>query len=151
MPSKTRYRRNDRCDGKTRKKAYAAPGYLTEGNEYSKLKKEVLDRILWRTRFGKSYGRVVRHTTELMNFCLILRQNQKFNSAEGRFIRECNLTRVSKKKVVVCSRRNTGFFLERMRKTTIVTEKIARSSSEIQTQQYLSKILRYFIHTSLPG
>jgi hypothetical protein len=41
---------------------------LTEGRGYWKLrgKKEVLDRSLWRTRFG--YGPVViRQTTELMN------------------------------------------------------------------------------------
>jgi hypothetical protein len=59
-----------------------------EEKEYCKLKKEVLDRILWRTSFGKGCGPVVRQTTELINLCLLLRQNQKFNSAEGRFIRE---------------------------------------------------------------
>ena len=48
----------------------------------------MLDRTLWRTRFGKGYGPVVIQPTELINLCLILRQNQKFNSAEGRFIRE---------------------------------------------------------------
>jgi hypothetical protein len=37
---------------------------------------------------GKGYGPVVGQTTELMNLCLILRQDQKFNSAKGRFIRE---------------------------------------------------------------
>jgi hypothetical protein len=31
---------------------------------YWKLKEEVLDRILWRTRFGRDYGPVVRQTTE---------------------------------------------------------------------------------------
>jgi hypothetical protein len=31
------------------------------------LKEEALDRTLWRTRFGKGYGPVVRQTTEWMN------------------------------------------------------------------------------------
>jgi hypothetical protein len=31
------------------------------------LKEEALDRILWRTRFGRGYGPVVRQTTEWMN------------------------------------------------------------------------------------
>jgi hypothetical protein len=29
-----------------------------------KLKEEALDRTLWRTRFGRSYGPVARQTTE---------------------------------------------------------------------------------------
>jgi hypothetical protein len=37
---------------------------------------------------GKGYGLVVSQTTKLINLCLILRQDQKFNSVEGRFIRE---------------------------------------------------------------
>jgi hypothetical protein len=31
---------------------------------YCKLKEEALDRTLWRTRFGRGYGPVVRQTTE---------------------------------------------------------------------------------------
>jgi hypothetical protein len=31
---------------------------------YWKLKEEALDRTLWRTRFGRGYGPVVRQTTE---------------------------------------------------------------------------------------
>jgi hypothetical protein len=31
------------------------------------LKEEALDRTLWRTRFGRVYGPVVRQTTEWMN------------------------------------------------------------------------------------
>jgi hypothetical protein len=31
------------------------------------LKEEALDRSLWRTRFGRGYGLVVRQTTERMN------------------------------------------------------------------------------------
>jgi hypothetical protein len=37
---------------------------LKEKGRYWKLKEEALDRILWRTRFGRGYGPVVRQTTE---------------------------------------------------------------------------------------
>jgi hypothetical protein len=37
---------------------------LKEKRKYLKLKEETLDRTLWRTRFGRGYGRVVRQTTE---------------------------------------------------------------------------------------
>jgi hypothetical protein len=37
---------------------------LKENRTYWKLKEEALDRTLWRTRFGKGYGPVVRQTTE---------------------------------------------------------------------------------------
>jgi hypothetical protein len=35
-----------------------------EKKRYWKLKEEALDRTLWRTRFGRGYGPVVRQTTE---------------------------------------------------------------------------------------
>jgi hypothetical protein len=37
---------------------------LKEKRSYLKLKEEALDRTLWRTRFGRGYGPVVRQTTE---------------------------------------------------------------------------------------
>jgi hypothetical protein len=37
---------------------------LKENRGYWKLKENALDRILWRTRFGRGYGPVVRQTTE---------------------------------------------------------------------------------------
>jgi hypothetical protein len=37
---------------------------LKEKKKYWKLKGEALDRTLWRTRFGRGYGPVVRQTTE---------------------------------------------------------------------------------------
>jgi hypothetical protein len=37
---------------------------LKENIRYWKLKEEALDRTLWRTRFGRGYGRVVRQTAE---------------------------------------------------------------------------------------
>jgi hypothetical protein len=37
---------------------------LKEKRKYWKLKEEALDRTLWRTRFVRGYGRVVRQSTE---------------------------------------------------------------------------------------
>jgi hypothetical protein len=37
---------------------------LKEKKRYWKLKEEALDRTLWRTRFGRGYGPVVRQITE---------------------------------------------------------------------------------------
>jgi hypothetical protein len=37
---------------------------LKEKRRYWNLKEEALDRTLWRTRFGRGYGPVVRQTTE---------------------------------------------------------------------------------------
>jgi hypothetical protein len=37
---------------------------LREKRIYWKLKEEALDRTLWKTRFGRGYGPVVRRTTE---------------------------------------------------------------------------------------
>jgi hypothetical protein len=37
---------------------------LKEKRGYWKLKEEALDRTLWRTRFGRGYGPVVRQTAE---------------------------------------------------------------------------------------
>jgi hypothetical protein len=38
-------------------------GDLKEGRGYWNLKEEALDRTVWRTRFGRSYGPVVRETS----------------------------------------------------------------------------------------
>ena len=40
---------------------------LKEKSVYWKLKEKALDRSLWRTRFGRGYGLVVRQTIERMN------------------------------------------------------------------------------------
>jgi hypothetical protein len=37
---------------------------LKKTTEYRKLKEKVLDRTLWRTRFGKGYGPVIIETTK---------------------------------------------------------------------------------------
>jgi hypothetical protein len=37
--------------------------YVKEKRRYWKLNEEALDRALWRTRFGRGYGSVVRQTT----------------------------------------------------------------------------------------
>jgi hypothetical protein len=45
--------------------------YLKEKRRYWKLKDEALDRTLWRTRFGRGYGPVLRQTAEWMNIILM--------------------------------------------------------------------------------
>jgi hypothetical protein len=37
---------------------------LKDKRGYSYLKKEAMDRIVWRNRFGRSFGPVVRQNTE---------------------------------------------------------------------------------------
>jgi hypothetical protein len=37
---------------------------LKEKRRYWKLKEEAIDRTVWRTRFGRGYGPVVRQTTD---------------------------------------------------------------------------------------
>jgi hypothetical protein len=39
-------------------------GDLKERKGYSHLKEEALDRIMWRARFGRGFGPVVRQTTK---------------------------------------------------------------------------------------
>ena len=40
---------------------------LKERREYSHLKEEALDRTMWRARFGRGFGPVVRQNTERMD------------------------------------------------------------------------------------
>ena len=40
---------------------------LKERRGYSHLKEEALDRIMWRDRFGRGFGPVVRQTAKCMN------------------------------------------------------------------------------------
>jgi hypothetical protein len=40
---------------------------LKERRGYSHLKEEALDRTMWRARFGRSFGPVVRQTTKRIN------------------------------------------------------------------------------------
>ena len=37
---------------------------LKEGRGYSHLKEEALDRTMWRARFGRGFGPLVRQTTK---------------------------------------------------------------------------------------
>jgi hypothetical protein len=55
----------DRSDRKTRKKKLLDD--LKERRGYSHLKEEALDRTMWRARFGKGFGPVVRQTNKLIN------------------------------------------------------------------------------------
>jgi hypothetical protein len=52
---------------------------LKERRGYSHLKKEALDRTIWRARFGRDFGPVVRQTTKLMNRSKILFERRDFN------------------------------------------------------------------------
>jgi hypothetical protein len=47
---------------------------LKENRRYCKFKEEALDRTLWRTRFGRGYGPVVRQTTEWMRMKWLKKQ-----------------------------------------------------------------------------
>jgi hypothetical protein len=47
--------------GKRRRKLL---GELEERRGYSYMKEEVLDRDMWRARFGRGFGPVVRQTTK---------------------------------------------------------------------------------------
>jgi hypothetical protein len=42
-------------------------GDLKEKREHSHLKAQALDRTMWRARFGRGFGPVVRQTTKLIN------------------------------------------------------------------------------------
>ena len=42
---------------------------LKERRGYSHFKEEALDRAMWRARFGRDFGPVVRQTTKWMNTC----------------------------------------------------------------------------------
>jgi hypothetical protein len=45
---------------------------LKERRGYSHLKEEALDRTMWRARFGRGFGTLVRQTANSMNFTLQL-------------------------------------------------------------------------------
>jgi hypothetical protein len=44
---------------------------LKEKRGYSHLKEEALDRTMWRARFGRGFGHVVRQTTKWMNTIIL--------------------------------------------------------------------------------
>jgi hypothetical protein len=50
--------------GKRRKQLL---GDLKEKRGFWKLEEEALDRVLWRTHCGRSYGSMIRQYAELMN------------------------------------------------------------------------------------
>jgi hypothetical protein len=45
--------------------------YLKENTRYWRLKEEVLDRNVWRTRCGRGYGLVVRQTTKYLKLRIL--------------------------------------------------------------------------------
>jgi hypothetical protein len=54
---------------------------LKERRRYSHLKEEALDRTMWRTRFGRGFGPVVRQTTKWTNPSEFVGSVNKFYSA----------------------------------------------------------------------
>ena len=44
---------------------------LKDRRGYSHLKEEALDRTVWRARFGRDFGPVVRLTTKITNYSII--------------------------------------------------------------------------------
>jgi hypothetical protein len=57
-------RRNIEMTGRRGRRRKRLLNDLKEKRRYWELKQEALDRTLWRTRFGRGYGPVVRQTTE---------------------------------------------------------------------------------------
>jgi hypothetical protein len=53
-----------RCSRIINEILYVANDDVQENRRYWKLKEEALDRSVWRTRFGRGYGPVVRQTAE---------------------------------------------------------------------------------------
>jgi hypothetical protein len=50
--------------GKRGRRSRKLPDNLKERRGYSHLKEEALDRIMWKARFGRGFGPVVRQTTK---------------------------------------------------------------------------------------
>ena len=55
---------------------------LKERRGYSHLKEEALDRTMWRARFGRGFGPVVRHTTKSMNIHSMNQYGSKFHTRQ---------------------------------------------------------------------
>jgi hypothetical protein len=53
--------------GRRRRKRKQLLYYVKKTREYWKLKQKALDRDLWRTRLGRTFGPVGRQTVELVN------------------------------------------------------------------------------------
>ena len=49
---------------------------IKERRGYSNLKEEALGRSMWRARFGRGFGPVLRQTTKWMNDCLRISRSQ---------------------------------------------------------------------------
>jgi hypothetical protein len=66
---------------------------LKERRGYSHLKEEALDRTMWRARFGRGFGPVVRQTTKWMNEWTVLSLDRtkwraRFGRSFGPFVRQ---------------------------------------------------------------
>jgi hypothetical protein len=77
--------------GRTRRKLLDD---LKEGRGFSHLKEEALDRTMWRARFGRDFGPVVRQTAKRMNwvdtrwqqYSTRLHTNSTQNTVNGKYI-----------------------------------------------------------------
>jgi hypothetical protein len=64
---------------------------LKERRGYSHLKEETLDRTIWRGRFGRGFGPVVRQTTKWIKelFLLVEHLSWNFNGTRRTYVRTC--------------------------------------------------------------
>ena len=56
--------------GRRERRRKQLPDSLKENRVYWKLKEEILARTVWKTRFGRVHGTVVRQTAECMNLMI---------------------------------------------------------------------------------
>ena len=61
---KERYKRGTEVTGRQGRKRRKLLDDLKERRGYSHLKEEALDRTMWRARFGRGFGPVVRQTSK---------------------------------------------------------------------------------------
>jgi hypothetical protein len=64
---KKRHKGGIKVTGRQRRRRWTLLDDLKERRGYSHLKEEALDRTLWRARFGRGFGPVVRQTAKWMN------------------------------------------------------------------------------------
>ena len=56
---------------------------LKERRRYSHLKEEALDPTMWRARFGRGFGPVVRQTTKWMNAIVYIQHNYRVSATQA--------------------------------------------------------------------
>ena len=88
--------------GRQRRRCKQLLDDLKETRGYCKLKEEAIRSNLYRTRLGRGYGHVVRHTTECTNVCLcvyththIKHDNFKFQNVYNIFVNSTFIETIS--------------------------------------------------------